>query len=583
MNNNDKIFNRIAEALLCDYASVYYVNTVTNEYVSYSGDPEFRSLKLRNEGSDFFRDLEADIDKVVCSEDMDKLKNDMSKEKLMKEMKNGTMRKIVYRLMIDGRPVYHSLRLIRQVSGEDEYFILGVSNVDNEVRIEQESAKLEKERRIYNQIARSLASYYDTIYYVDSVDDQYIEISASTEYDELNIPKTGDDFFSESRKNIKKFILPEDRERVLKAMQKQHIFKTLENKKLFKTDYRLLIGGDYKYTRMSIMWAEDKRHLIIGVEDIDERYKADLARKELEAKSKTYIQMLNSLAYRYDSIYYIDIESGNYYRYGSQDGAESFVLEHSGVNFFADAERDIETLIYKDDMKVVKETVSKENIMKRLDGSNSFSQTYRQLINGNYAYVSLRITWAEDKRHIIMGLVNIDEKVRREVEYRRELVSANEKAMHDQLTGVKNKNAYQMLESSVQNDINEGKCKPFAVLICDLNDLKKINDTFGHKAGDRYIQSACKLICRIFAHSPVFRIGGDEFAVLLRDHDYISRSELFTELRREVRENCDLPDAPVIASGIADYDPLLHSKVSEVFELADSRMYENKKELKQLG
>ena len=84
--------------------------------------------------------------------------------------------------------------------------------------------------------------------------------------------------------------------------------------------------------------------------------------------------------------------------------------------------------------------------------------------------------------------------MRREVEYRRELVSANEKAMHDQLTGVKNKNAYQMLESSVQNDINEGKCKPFAVLICDLNDLKKINDTFGHKAGDRYIQSACNAV-----------------------------------------------------------------------------------------
>ena len=580
MTNDEKIFNRIAEALLCDYSSVYYVNANTNEYLSYSLDAEFKSLKINSNGRDFFGDLKTDVEKVVYYEDRESLMKAINKETLLDDMKNGTMQNIVYRLVIDGKPVYHSLRLIRRAKNDDEYIILGVTNIDKEVRMEQEKERLDRERRIYNQIAQSLASYYDTIYYVDSVDDGYIEFSSSTEYDELNIPKTGDDFFTESRKNMEKYIHPDDLERVWESMQKPHIIKTLESSKLFRTDYRLLIGGDYKFTRMTIMWASDKRHFIIGVEDIDERYKAELERKELENKSKTYSQILNSLAYRYDSIYYVDIETYHYAQYVSSNEYSSLLLNYEGTDFFSDAVRDINKLIFKEDCGIVREAVKRDSIIKRLKDTNAFSLTYRQLIDGRYAYVSLRIAWAEDKRHVIFGLANIDERVRREAEYRRELISANEKAMSDELTGVKNMNAYQETESSVQRDINAGSCQPFAVLICDLNNLKKINDTQGHKAGDEYIRSACRMICHIFAHSPVYRIGGDEFAVLLRGNDYSQRDALFLKLRDKVKENFNIENAPVIASGIADYDPGRHNKVSEVFELADSRMYENKKELK---
>jgi GGDEF domain-containing protein len=50
----------------------------------------------------------------------------------------------------------------------------------------------------------------------------------------------------------------------------------------------------------------------------------------------------------------------------------------------------------------------------------------------------------------------------------------------------------------------------------DLNDLKHINDRYGHERGDEYIVNCCRLICQVFKHSPVFRIGGDEFVALLR-------------------------------------------------------------------
>ena len=67
--DSNEIFNRIAEALLIDYSSVYYVNAVTNEYKWYSLDPEFRSLQIEQDGKDFFVNIVRDADQVVYEED----------------------------------------------------------------------------------------------------------------------------------------------------------------------------------------------------------------------------------------------------------------------------------------------------------------------------------------------------------------------------------------------------------------------------------------------------------------------------------------------------------------------------------
>ena len=167
MDNNDIIFNKIAEALLIDYSSVYYVNAVTNEYKWYSINPEFHSLQIEKDGKDFFVNMARDAEQVVYEEDKHIFKKDIQKENLLSKMKNGNMQSIVYRLVIDGKPVWHTLRLIREVSGDDDYFILGVLNIDNEIRLKKETEKLEKEREVFNQIAEGLAANYDVIYYVD--------------------------------------------------------------------------------------------------------------------------------------------------------------------------------------------------------------------------------------------------------------------------------------------------------------------------------------------------------------------------------------------------------------------------------
>lgn len=580
MNDKDAVLGRISEALLCDYISVYYVDAKTDEYIAYTRSADTGTLKISQEGKDFFADLITESEKLAFEEDRHIFRQDIQKENLLREMKSGTMQDLIYRLTVNGKVTYHSLRLIRSPAGGDDYFILGVTNIDNAVRTEQETERLSRERRIYNQIAQSLASYYDTIYYVDSDTSEYIEFSATKQYAMLDIPKTGSDFFTESVKNIKKYIHPEDKERVLETVRKENLIAALGARRLYTSKYRLLINGIYRYTALNVMWASDRKHLIVGVEDIDERMRNELDIRELERRSLTYTQILNSLAYRYDSIYYIDYETGNYVRYTAASSDSSPNIESGGSDFFAEAPDDIRTIIHAEDCAMVIEAIKKENLIKRLSQSGAFSISFRQLVQDKYSYFSLRAALAEDKRHIILGLANIDEQIRLENEHKRQLLTVTEKALSDELTGVKNMNAYQETERMIQDSIDSGSCLPFALVLCDINDLKHINDTRGHKSGDEYIRSACRLLCSVFVHSPVYRIGGDEFIVILQGSDYEDSHRLFTLLRTQVSDNLDIEEAPILASGFAEYDPSLHRTVSEVFELADRRMYQNKKNLK---
>ena len=130
--------------------------------------------------------------------------------------------------------------------------------------------------------------------------------------------------------------------------------------------------------------------------------------------------------------------------------------------------------------------------------------------------------------------------------------------------------------------ISGGNSAPFAVAVCDVNGLKYINDTQGHKAGDEYLKKAAKMICELFAHSPVYRTGGDEFVVIISDTDYLNRSVLMKRLHDASAENI-VKGGAVVSGGISDYEPGVSESLKSVFEKADLLMYEEKKLLKSMG
>jgi len=155
----------------------------------------------------------------------------------------------------------------------------------------------------------------------------------------------------------------------------------------------------------------------------------------------------------------------------------------------------------------------------------------------------------------------------------------------DALTKVKNKGALSNYLSEIQKCIDSGtEEQAFAVGVFDCDNLKLINDRYGHDKGDIYLKKAAHTICEVFKHSPVFRMGGDEFAVILENEDYMNRDALleqFDMTAEKINEAAAEPwEQANLSKGVAVFEPSEDSAVTDVMKRADQLMYENKRERK---
>ena len=169
-----------------------------------------------------------------------------------------------------------------------------------------------------------------------------------------------------------------------------------------------------------------------------------------------------------------------------------------------------------------------------------------------------------------------------------ELIESREKeaemrkaANIDALTHVRNKRALFSEEERLDREIREGKAN-FAVAMIDMNNLKTINDTYGHEKGDEAITDLCSAICTTFKRSPVFRTGGDEFVVILEGYDLEHREQLIVRFRETMAaEETKKPWRGMSAAlGCQEYDKNRHNRFSDVFKDADDKMYQNKTAMK---
>ena len=164
----------------------------------------------------------------------------------------------------------------------------------------------------------------------------------------------------------------------------------------------------------------------------------------------------------------------------------------------------------------------------------------------------------------------------------------NKRVFVDALTSVRNKGGFTAYIDELQKNLSDAPEETsFAIGVFDCDDLKSVNDRCGHDKGDLYLKTACRLVCRVFQHSPVFRIGGDEFSVILRGDDLLNRESLvasFENAAGEINAEARNPWEQVhLAMGIAVYDPAEDRSVMDTVRRADKIMYTNKRARKNTG
>ena len=157
-----------------------------------------------------------------------------------------------------------------------------------------------------------------------------------------------------------------------------------------------------------------------------------------------------------------------------------------------------------------------------------------------------------------------------------------QKSTHDALTGVANRELYDRRAKQMNEKIKaDPQAMHFAICECDLNNLKIINDTYGHESGDFYIKACCKTICNIFKHSPVFRTGGDEFVIILQNEDYERCDEIKKEINdfvlSEVKKEGSVLEKISFAAGFSKFNSKTDRTVGDVLNRADFEMYIHKK------
>lgn len=192
--------------------------------------------------------------------------------------------------------------------------------------------------------------------------------------------------------------------------------------------------------------------------------------------------------------------------------------------------------------------------------------------NGDYM-------WFEDKIHPIydgnqlVALEGIcrDVHERKELEQKLEIISE-----YDCLTGLKNRRSFER-EISILNAVDT----KVGIIVFDLDNLKVVNDTLGHFEGDNLLRDFSNLLSSYFGYFPsIFRIGGDEFVVILKDMTEKKAMEIFYGFEDVIKNHNERYDSKLQTSKGICYSKKSRGIIREIFKKADDKMYKDKKSRK---
>ncbi|MBR2529054.1 MAG: diguanylate cyclase [Blautia sp.] len=443
--------------------------------------------------------------------------------------------------------------------------------------------KLQSTSIMYSHLAHALARGYTDLYYVNMDTDELIEFHTDDEKGVLTEARRSADFFEGCVRDARLYVYPEDQEKFIKAMNKDHLCAALDRFRVFEMIYRRKKEGRIFYVNMKVTRMEDdQRVIVIAVSDIDELMRQRQAEERIQEERIIYAR-LHALAGNCICIYVVDPETNQYREFHATDNyAECFAQEKEGSDFFEKVRKAGLIYNYPEDLNRFLSAFTRANVMAEIERSGIFTLGYRILMKGEPLHVQLKAAMVDEKEgpRLVVGLYDIDAQIRQEEEFSRRLEQAQVQANIDALTGVRNKHAFLEAEVKMDLQIKEHRQPPFAIVMFDVNDLKKVNDTFGHQAGDQYIRDASEIICNIFKHSPVFRVGGDEFVAISQGKDYAEIEKLIREVA-DHNAKASAAGGIVIACGMSKHQN--DECVAVVFERADHNMYENKNVLKSSG
>ena len=279
----------VAQALAADYFCIYYVDVSTDKFIEYNASPEYRALGLPTTGDDIITFARTNFEEIIHPDDRKYFLEYFVKERILESLDDHGNFTMTFRMMFREGPAYARLKITRMIEEEARHVVIGISNVDEELKARQAYAEAHQASLTYSRVAQALARDYFSIYVVDPVTDDFFQYSTTKEFDSLKVEKEGRDFFNTSRKNMSRLIYDGDRDRFMAIFKKEKIMSILERDGSFTTKYRLMFSGIPVFISMKATLTEDDqgRHLIIGTNNIDAQMKRETEYQQKMAEART--------------------------------------------------------------------------------------------------------------------------------------------------------------------------------------------------------------------------------------------------------------------------------------------------------
>ncbi|MBO7136791.1 MAG: bifunctional diguanylate cyclase/phosphodiesterase [Spirochaetaceae bacterium] len=234
----------------------------------------------------------------------------------------------------------------------------------------------------YVGIARALARDYSSLYYVNLETEEFIEYSSKVDEEELATERHGTNFFAQSRRDAITHIYEEDRDYFIRNFTKENITKAINENGTFMLSYRLLQNGVPVYVSMKAMpMQKNKRHIIIGVSNVDTQMKQKMQLEQAKQDQLVYSRIM-ALSGDYLCIYMVNLSDDSFVEYLASSEFKTVGIQEKGENYFATSLINADWAVVEEDREVFKKRHTKENILKTLEKDGVFTSRHRILING---------------------------------------------------------------------------------------------------------------------------------------------------------------------------------------------------------
>ena len=413
----------IINILASEYSSVYYIDLDTDALSTYTMNEETESEfgSIFRSGiaySDAFRMY---VDSLVYKEDKVLMLKAGSVANIRKNLSDKKSFITNFRSDNNGSPRYCEMKFVKVGDSEDEpkAVALGFADKDSTIRAELERASEESRN---NEIIKILASEYTSVYYIDLETDDLTPYTMNEETEnQFGVLFKNMKYSDAFRMYVNRLIVPEDRNRMLRAGSIGNIIKELHSKKTFITTYRSENNGNPHYCEMKFVKVGDDegipKAVALGFADKDEELRK---RVETETERQRNTDIIEILASEYSSVYYIDLTTDELdpYTMNEETETEFGQVFRSGIKYTEAYRMYVNTLVYEADRMMMLRAGSLYNILSELQNKKTFITTFRSDNNGDPHYCEMKFVKVGDDDNpqaVALGFTDKNEEIRKEL------------------------------------------------------------------------------------------------------------------------------------------------------------------------